>query len=126
MHLRGEPKTMQDRPVYVDVVDEVRGFLTDRMRKAVEGGVATEAIAVDPGIGFGKDLDHNLDLLRHLDQQRGPLLGLRSRLAAHGAEARRRRRGPRIAAPGLRHFPGVIRAPIPHCPSETRGAVYGH
>lgn len=67
MHLRGEPKTMQDRPVYVDVVDEVRGFLTDRMRKAVEGGVATEAIAVDPGIGFGKDLDHNLDLLRHLD-----------------------------------------------------------
>src|SRR5256712_4454724 len=67
MHLRGEPKTMQDRPVYVDVVDEVRGFLTDRMRKAVEGGVTTEAIAVDPGIGFGKDLDHNLALLRHLD-----------------------------------------------------------
>src|SRR2546425_6206541 len=67
MHLRGEPKTMQDRPTYVDVVDEVRDFLALRMRQAVTEGIAAEAIALDPGIGFGKDLDHNLALLRHLD-----------------------------------------------------------
>ena len=67
MHLRGEPKTMQDRPSYSDVVAEVREFLEERVRTAASHGIALEAIAVDPGIGFGKDLNHNLALLRHLD-----------------------------------------------------------
>ena len=67
MHLRGEPKTMQDRPSYSDVVPEVREFLEERVRTAASRGIALEAIAVDPGIGFGKDLNHNLALLRHLD-----------------------------------------------------------
>lgn len=67
MHMRGDPETMQDQPTYADVVREVREFLERRVRTAVEAGVAPEAIAVDPGIGFGKDLDQNLDLLRHMD-----------------------------------------------------------
>ena len=67
MHLRGEPKTMQDRPSYSDVVAEVREFLEERVRTAASHGIALEAIAVDPGIGFGKDLNHNLALLRHPD-----------------------------------------------------------
>src|SRR5438309_9079430 len=53
MHLRGEPKTMQDRPSYSDVVPEVREFLEERVRTAASHGIALEAIAVDPGIGFG-------------------------------------------------------------------------
>lgn len=67
MHLRGEPKTMQDRPRYPDVVQEVREFLEERVRSAASHGIDREAIAVDPGIGFGKDVNHNLTLLRHLD-----------------------------------------------------------
>jgi len=58
---------MQDRPSYSDVVPEVREFLEERVRTAASHGIALEAIAVDPGIGFGKDLNHNLALLRHLD-----------------------------------------------------------
>ena len=68
MHMLGNPKTMQEHPAYADVVGEVRSFLTERIRVLTGAGVASEAIAVDPGVGFGKTLDHNLSLLRHLDQ----------------------------------------------------------
>jgi dihydropteroate synthase len=64
MHMRGEPQTMQASPRYDDVVGEVRGFLVERARAAREAGV--EEVWIDPGIGFGKTLDHNLALLRHL------------------------------------------------------------
>jgi dihydropteroate synthase len=67
MHIRGEPKTMQDRPSYGDVIQEVRAFLEERIRAAVSDGIDREAIAVDPGIGFGKESSHSLALLRHLD-----------------------------------------------------------
>src|SRR2546430_8349328 len=67
MHMLGNPKTMQEHPAYADVVGEVRSFLTERIRVLTGAGVASEAIAVDPGVGFGKTLDHNLALLRHLD-----------------------------------------------------------
>lgn len=66
MHMQGTPQTMQDNPTYADVVDEVRSFLAARAQAAVTAGVAGEQVAVDPGIGFGKTVEHNLDLLRRL------------------------------------------------------------
>jgi dihydropteroate synthase len=68
MHMLGNPKTMQDHPRYRDVVAEVRSFLGDRIRALESAGVASEAIAVDPGVGFGKTLDHNLALLANLHE----------------------------------------------------------
>jgi len=67
MHMQGEPATMQDHPRYADVVREVRTFLEARAREAIGAGMPPEAVALDPGIGFGKSLEDNLDLLRHLD-----------------------------------------------------------
>ncbi|MEJ7840911.1 MAG: dihydropteroate synthase [Rubrobacter sp.] len=67
MHMLGEPKTMQREPHYEDVTREVRDFLSQRADHAVAAGVKPENIVLDPGIGFGKTLDHNLALLRHLD-----------------------------------------------------------
>lgn len=66
MHMLGDPGTMQDDPRYDDVVDEVRGYLDRRVQALVRAGVAEERICVDPGIGFGKTLEHNLELLRRL------------------------------------------------------------
>jgi dihydropteroate synthase len=68
MHMLGEPRTMQQDPRYGDVVDEVRAFLEERAGFAVGEGVREERIMVDPGIGFGKTLEHNLELLRRLDE----------------------------------------------------------
>lgn len=67
MHMLGKPKTMQSEPRYDDVVREVREFLAQRADYAVAAGVKPENVVLDPGIGFGKTLDHNLALLRHLD-----------------------------------------------------------
>jgi dihydropteroate synthase len=67
MHMRGEPRTMQDDPRYDDVAAEVTSFLEERMRFAVEQGVREDRICLDPGIGFGKTLEHNLELVRRLD-----------------------------------------------------------
>ncbi len=61
---------MQDSPAYDDVVDEVRAFLAERVEAATAAGVAEERIWVDPGIGFGKTLEHNLELLRRLGELR--------------------------------------------------------
>jgi len=66
MHMQGDPRTMQRAPSYVDVVREVKGFLADRAQACRAVGVAPERIAIDPGFGFGKTLEHNLELLRHL------------------------------------------------------------
>jgi dihydropteroate synthase len=60
MHMLGEPRTMQQDPRYDDVVDDVRAFLEERLAHAVQAGVAEERIQLDPGIGFGKTLGHNL------------------------------------------------------------------
>ena len=67
MHMQGEPKTMQDEPHYEDVVREVRDFLARRAELAISAGVRQENVILDPGIGFGKNLEHNLTLLRNLD-----------------------------------------------------------
>lgn len=63
MHMLGTPRTMQDNPTYDDVVAEVRDFLLERADLAIEAGIAREKIWIDPGIGFGKTLEHNLALL---------------------------------------------------------------
>src|SRR6476661_235360 len=68
MHMLGEPRTMQVDPRYDDVVAEVKAFLEERMAAAVAAGVAEERIQLDPGIGFGKTLEHNLALLRRLEE----------------------------------------------------------
>jgi dihydropteroate synthase len=68
MHMQGTPQTMQHEPVYGDVVKEVIDFLTGRAEKAEHFGVSRDRIFLDPGIGFGKTLAHNLTLLRHLDR----------------------------------------------------------
>ena len=66
MHMRGTPRTMQEAPRYDDVVEEVRQFLLGRVRAAVAAGVPEEQLVLDPGIGFGKTVEHNLALLRGL------------------------------------------------------------
>jgi dihydropteroate synthase len=68
MHMLGEPRTMQRDPRYADVVDDVKAFLAQRLELAVAAGIAEEHVWLDPGIGFGKTVDHNLELLARLDE----------------------------------------------------------
>ena len=68
MHMLGEPRTMQVDPCYDEVVADVRSFLRSRMQFAIEHGIAEDRILLDPGIGFGKTVAHNLELLRRLDE----------------------------------------------------------
>jgi len=101
MHMRGEPRTMQQAPQYDDVVDEVKAFLTERAAFAVAAGIAEDRIDLDPGIGFGKTVEHNLTLLRRLDELAG--LGFRlmvgvSRKSFIGAVSGVD--GPRLRVPG--------------------------
>jgi dihydropteroate synthase len=70
MHMQGDPRTMQDDPRYDDVVDDVKAFLAERIEAATAAGVAAGRIWVDPGIGFGKTLEHNLEILRRLGELR--------------------------------------------------------
>ena len=66
MHMQGEPRTMQDNPHYADVVTEVCEFLVSQRQACLQAGIARDAIVLDPGVGFGKGLAHNLSLLRGL------------------------------------------------------------
>ena len=70
MHMLGDPRTMQADPRYEDVVDEVKAFLADRVEAAVAEGIPEGRIWVDPGIGFGKTVEHNLELTRRLGELR--------------------------------------------------------
>ena len=67
MHMRKTPKDMQDEPVYDDVIQEIRDFLVERISWATEQGIDRKRIIVDPGLGFGKTVAHNLTILKHLD-----------------------------------------------------------
>lgn len=107
MHMLGEPRTMQQAPHYEDVVDDVRAFLEERLAFAVGEGIAEERILLDPGIGFGKTIEHNLELLARLHELGSlgrPLVVGTSRktflgkLAAHGHDAPVP--GPRDRLPG--------------------------
>lgn len=66
MHMLGDPQTMQNNPHYHDVVEDVRDFLVERTKYAVNEGIRNDKIIIDPGIGFGKTIDHNLALLRNI------------------------------------------------------------
>ncbi|GFN22420.1 dihydropteroate synthase [Thermanaeromonas sp. C210] len=68
MHIKGTPKNMQDNPTYEDVIGEVKDYLRQGVEMAVEAGLAREKVIVDPGIGFGKNLEHNLEILRRLEE----------------------------------------------------------
>jgi dihydropteroate synthase len=68
MHMLGDPRTMQENPVYEDVVDDIKAFLAERIEFAVSQGVEEDRIWVDPGIGFGKTVEHNLELHRRLGE----------------------------------------------------------
>jgi dihydropteroate synthase len=68
MHMLGEPRTMQQDPRYDDVVADVKAFLEDRLALAVDAGIAEERICLDPGIGFGKTVEHNFELIRRLGE----------------------------------------------------------
>ncbi|MBI2070933.1 MAG: dihydropteroate synthase [Elusimicrobia bacterium] len=70
MHMRGDPATMQADPRYDDVVGEVEAFFEERLRFVQDNGVSLDRVILDPGIGFGKTLDHNLRLLRHLSEMK--------------------------------------------------------
>ncbi|MEO8156795.1 MAG: dihydropteroate synthase [Betaproteobacteria bacterium] len=87
MHMQGEPRTMQRAPVYEDVVAEVKAFLSERATVAMSAGIARDRIVLDPGFGFGKTPEHNLDLIRALPVLREagfPLLAGLSRKALFG------------------------------------------
>ena len=86
----GEPRTMQDDPRYDDVVSDVKAFLEERLAFAVAEGIAEERVWLDPGIGFGKTLEHNLELLRRLDEivrPRAPVLVVGPRASASSARS---------------------------------------
>ncbi len=68
MHMRGEPPTMQVAPHYENVLEEVRAYLSERVARCRDAGISRERIAIDPGFGFGKTLEHNLTLLRRLNE----------------------------------------------------------
>jgi dihydropteroate synthase len=87
MHMQGDPRTMQRAPSYVDVVKEVKAFLDERVQRCRAAGVSSDRIVVDPGFGFGKNLEHNLELLRRLRdlQCEWPLLVGLSRKSMVGA-----------------------------------------
>ena len=73
MHMQGTPRTMQQAPIYDDLLGEIYGFFAERFEALTAGGVDPESIVFDPGMGFGKTLEHNLEILRHLD--RSPVAG---------------------------------------------------
>ena len=68
MHMKGTPQTMQQKPHYKDVCNEVINFFKDRIKLLLENGVSAEQIVIDPGIGFGKSLDHNIELMSELNK----------------------------------------------------------
>ena len=133
MHMRGEPRTMQQDPRYDDVAGEVTAFLEERLAAAVAAGVAEERICLDPGIGFGKTTEQNLELVRRLDvltalgrpvvvgfsrkRSLGKILG--DPEAQDGDGRRIGRRGAR----GIRA--GRVDLPRPRRPRPRRGARRG-
>jgi dihydropteroate synthase len=71
MHMQGEPRTMQKSPVYTDVIDDIKAFLKKQAQLSLDAGIKKDMIYVDPGIGFGKTLEQNLSILKHLSEFRG-------------------------------------------------------
>lgn len=88
MHMRGMPRSMQQAPHYADVAGEVKSFLAERLSAAMQAGISRDRLVIDPGFGFGKTLEHNLELLRRLDEFKAlgvPILAGLSRKSMIGA-----------------------------------------
>jgi dihydropteroate synthase len=127
MHMQGEPRTMQREPRYGDVVAEVRAFLAGRVAAAEAHGIARERVVIDPGFGFGKTIEHNFELLRHLHRfaEMGlPVMAGWSRKSTLGAITGRGA-GERLAASvtaallAVQHGATIVRV---HDVAETRDA----
>jgi dihydropteroate synthase len=128
MHMRGEPRTMQRSPRYEDVVDDVKSFLEERLRFAVREGVQERRVLLDPGIGFGKTVAHNLELLRRLDELLAlgrPLLVGTSRKSFLGAIAASAGEAERGIDRRARQTPAAfgVRQPPPGTPAEPSGVA---
>ena len=118
MHMLGEPRTMQLDPRYDDVVSDVKAFLEERMAVAVPAGIAEERILLDPGIGFGKTIAHNLELLARLGDRGARTAGGDRDLAQVVSRPIDRARGPGRAGAGHdRHERARLRARRPRVPS---------
>ena len=127
-HMLGKPRTMQDDPRYGDVVAEVAAFLGERLRTAVARGIAAERVWLDPGIGFGKTVAHNLELLRRLSELSAlgrPLVLGASRKSFLGAITGRDfgERGAATVAANVLGFQGGARIFRVHDVAQTRDAL---
>ena len=128
MHMQGEPLTMQRAPHYDDVVAEVMGFLGERVQRLNEAGVARDRLVIDPGFGFGKTLDHNVDMLRRFSEFCAvglPLLAGMSRKSMLGAITGRavdQRLSASVVAAviAVQRGAGIVRV---HDVAETRDAL---
>lgn len=129
MHMLGKPRTMQDNPSYDSVVDDIRDFLHERAGLAENAGIDPARIVLDPGFGFGKTLDHNLELLARLDELVAigfPILVGISRKSMLGTLTGRQRAADRVAASVAAHLiaaqkgAAIIRA---HDVAETVDAL---
>lgn len=88
MHMQGSPRTMQKNPIYHDVIDDIKSFFDERIQACIDAGITKEKIILDPGFGFGKTLDHNLEILKRFDEFKSfglPLLAGLSRKSMIGA-----------------------------------------
>lgn len=88
MHMQGSPRTMQKNPIYNNVVDDIKDFFSQRIQACVDAGIAEDKIILDPGFGFGKTLDHNLEILKRFNEFKSfglPLLAGLSRKSMIGA-----------------------------------------
>jgi len=128
MHMQGEPRTMQQAPRYGDVVSEVKAFLVERVAAAETAGIGRTRIVIDPGFGFGKTVEHNFELLRHLERfaETGiPVLAGWSRKSTLGAITGRPA-GERLAASvaaallAVQHGARIVRV---HDVAATRDAL---
>ena len=106
MHMQGEPQRMQQAPCYADVVEEVKQFLQERVAACEAAGIGRERLVIDPGFGFGKTLEHNLALLKHLNRlaELGRAGAGRAVAQVDAGHADRARRGSSASLPGWRRI----------------------
>ncbi len=100
MHMQGTPETMQDKPCYTDIIAEQRQFFQERISTALADGIQLEQICIDPGIGFGKTLEHNLELIKNLQAIR-PSIDSKQQIPIMMALSRKRFMGQILNDPEL-------------------------
>jgi dihydropteroate synthase len=124
MHMQGEPATMMDNPVYENVVDEVSSYLSERIDVCVAAGIDKARIAIDPGFGFGKTRDHNLELIDNLDQlialECPILVGLSRKFGKHKKPKERLPESLAVAVKSVLNGAEIVRV---HDVAETRDAL---